>query len=132
MKKLLFVVVLFLLCPVIAFGENFEIKEYGITMSFDKNWDVFTRDSDRNDYFLVKYDLDYDLLQENLKDNLIYLYALHETDADEKIEFIVMTNGNKADAARPMNLEEFKEYASLLAEKKVQKIMKYMKVIINI
>ena len=116
MKKLLFVVVLFLLCPVIVFGENFEIKEYGITMSFDKNWDVFTRESDRNDYFLVKYDLDYDLLQENLKDNLIYLYALHETDADEKIEFIVMTNGEK-DASRPMNLEEFEEFASMLAKK---------------
>lgn len=117
MKKLLFVVVLFLLCPVIVFGENFEIKEYGITMSFDKNWDVFTRESDRNDYFLVKYDLDYDLLQENLKDNLIYLYALHETDADEKIEFIVMTNGKKVDGNRPMNEEEFKEFASILAKK---------------
>ena len=32
MKKLLFVVVLFLLCPLIIFGENFEIKEFGITM----------------------------------------------------------------------------------------------------
>ena len=117
MKKLLFVVVLFLLCPVIVFGENFEIKEYGITMSFDKNWDVFTRESDRNDYFLVKYDLDYDLLQENLKDNLIYLYALHETDADEKIEFIVMTNGEKVEEDRPMTLEEFKEFASMLAKK---------------
>lgn len=117
MKKLLFVVVLFLLCPVIVFGENFEIKEYGITMSFDKNWDVFTRESDRNDYFLVKYDLDYDLLQENLKDNLIYLYALHETDADEKIEFIVMTNGEKVEEDRPMTLEEFKEFASMLAQK---------------
>ena len=117
MKKLLFVVVLFLLCPVIVFGENFEIKEYGITMSFDKNWDVFTRESDRNDYFLVKYDLDYDLLQENLKDNLIYLYALHETDADEKIEFIVVTNGKKVEEDRPMTLEEFKEFASMLAKK---------------
>lgn len=116
MRKLLFVVVLFLLCPVIVFGENFEIKEYGITMSFDKNWDVFTRESDRNDYFLVKYDLDYDLLQENLKDNLIYLYALHETDDDEKIEFMTITNGEK-DAGRPMNLEEFEEFASMLAKK---------------
>ena len=116
MKKLLFVVVLFLLFPVIVFGENFEIKEYGITMSFDKNWDVFTRESDRNDYFLVKYDLDYDLLQENLKDNLIYLYALHETDDDEKIEFMTITNGEK-DAGRPMNLEEFEEFASMLAKK---------------
>lgn len=132
MKKLLFVVVLFLLCPVIAFGEDFEIKEYGITMSFDKNWDVFTRDSDRNDYFLVKYDLDYDFLQNSLKRDMIYLYAINEIGNDTKIELFIMTNGNKADAARPMNLEEFKEYASLLVEKKVQKIMKYMKVIINI
>lgn len=132
MKKLLFVVVLFLLCPVIAFGEDFEIKEYGITMSFDKNWDVFTRESDRNDYFLVKYDLDYDLLQENLKDNLIYLYALHETDADEKIEFIVMTNGEKVEEDRPMTLEEFKKFASMLAKNMERMIMKYMKIIINI
>lgn len=56
------------------------------------------------------------MLQENLKDNLIYLYALHETDADKKIEFIVMTNGEK-DAGRPMNLEEFEEFASMLAKK---------------
>lgn len=77
MKKLLFVVVLFLLCPVIVFGKNFEIKEYGITMSFDKNWDVFTRKSGRNDYFLVKYDIDYDLLQKYLKDNSIYIYAIN-------------------------------------------------------
>lgn len=118
MKKLLFVVVLFLLCPVIAFGENFEIKEYGITMSFDKNWDVFTRESDRNDYFLVKYDLDYDFLQNSLKRDMIYLYAINEIGNDTKIELFIMTNGNKADAARPMNLEEFKEYASLLVEKK--------------
>lgn len=118
MKKLLFVVVLFLLCPVIVFGENFEIKEYGITMSFDKNWDVFTRESDRNDYFLVKYDLDYDFLQNSLKRDMIYLYAINEIGNDTKIELFIMTNGNKADAARPMNLEEFKEYASLLAEKK--------------
>ena len=119
MRKLLFVVVLFLLCPVIVFGENFEIKEYGITMSFDKNWDVFTRDSDRNDYFLVKYDLDYDFLQNSLKRDMIYLYAINEIGNDTKIELFIMTNGNKADAARPMNLEEFKEYASLLVEKKV-------------
>lgn len=118
MKKLLFVVVLFLLCPVIVFGENFEIKEYGITMSFDKNWDVFTRESDRNDYFLVKYDLDYDFLQNSLKRDMIYLYAINEIGNDTKIELFIMTNGNKADAARPMNLEEFKEYASLLVEKK--------------
>lgn len=118
MRKLLFVVVLFLLCPVIVFGKNFEIKEYGITMSFDKNWDVFTRESDRNDYFLVKYDLDYDLLQENLKDNLIYLYAINERDDDLGIELFITTNGKKADTARPMNLEEFKEYASLLAEER--------------
>ena len=118
MRKLLFVVVLFLLCPVIVFGENFEIKEYGITMSFDKNWDVFTRKSDRNDYFLVKYDLDYDLLQENLKDNLIYLYAINERDDDLGIELFITTNGKKANIARPMNLEEFKEYASLLAEER--------------
>ena len=117
MKKLLFVVVLFLLCPVIVFGENFEIKEYGITMSFDKNWDVFTRESDRNDYFLVKYDLDYDFLQNSLKRDMIYLYAINEIGNDTKIELFIMTNGNKADAARPMNLEEFKEYASMLAKK---------------
>ncbi len=117
MKKLLFVVVLFLLCPVIVFGENFEIKEYGITMSFDKNWDVFTRESDRNDYFLVKYDLDYDFLQNSLKRDMIYLYAINEIGNDTKIELFIMTNGNKADAARPMNLEEFKEYASILAKK---------------
>lgn len=118
MRKLLFVVVLFLLCPIIVFGENFEIKEYGITMSFDKNWDVFTRESDRNDYFLVKYDLDYDLLQENLKDNLIYLYAINERDDDSEIEFMVITNGKKVEISRPMNLEEFKKYASLIAEKR--------------
>lgn len=118
MRKLLFVVVLFLLCPVIVFGENFEIKEYGITMSFDKSWDVFTRESDRNDYFLVKYDLDYDLLQENLKDNLIYLYAINETTDDLGIELFVITNGKKADDTRPMNLEEFKENASLIVEER--------------
>jgi len=117
MKKLLFVVVLFLLCPVIVFGENFEIKEYGITMSFDKNWDVFTRESDRNDYFLVKYDLDYDFLQNSLKRDMIYLYAINEIGNDTKIEFMVITNGKKVEVSRPMNLEEFKEYASIVAQK---------------
>ena len=118
MRKVLFIIALFVVCPIIAFCEDFEIKEYGITMSFDKNWDVFTRESDRNDYFLVKYDLDYDLLQENLKDNLIYLYAINETTDDLGIELFVITNGKKADDTRPMNLEEFKENASLIAEER--------------
>lgn len=117
MKKILFIIALFMVYPMIAFGENFKIKEYGITMSFDKNWDVFTRESGKNDYFLAKYDLDYDLLQKNLKDNSIYLYALHETDDNVKIEFMTITNGKKVDGNRPMTEEEFKETASILAKK---------------
>ena len=118
MKKILFIIVLFIVYPMIVFGEDFEIKEYGITMSFDQNWDVFTRDSDRNNYFLVKYDLDYDLLQKNLKDNSIYLYAINEIDDDSGIELFVVTNGKKVETSRPMNLEEFKGYAASLTEKK--------------
>ncbi len=112
MKKVLFIIVLFMVCPIVVFGKTYEIKDYGITISFDKNWDIFTRESDRNTYFLAKYNLDYDLLQNNLKDNLIYLYAINKIDDDSNIEFLVITTGEKVEFTE----EEFEMLASLLIE----------------
>lgn len=114
MKKILFIIVLFIVCPMIALGEDFEIKEYGITMSFDESWDIFTRESTRDDIFLLKYDLDYDYMKNLLKDNLMYLYAIYETNDDSNIEFLVITNGKKA--KRELTEEEFKEYADLVSD----------------
>ena len=113
MKKILFTIVLFIICPIIALGKDFAIKDYGITMSFDKNWDVFTRKSTKDDIFLLKYNLDYDLLQKNLKDNLIYLYAICEINDNSNIEFLFTTTGEKV----VITEEEFEMFASLLIEK---------------
>ena len=114
MKKVLFIIVLFMLCPIVVFGKTYEIKDYGITISFDKNWDIFTRESDRNSSFLLIHDLDYDYMQDLLRDNLIYLYAINEINDDSNIEFLFLTNGNKA--KRRLTEEEFEKFAVSVAD----------------
>ena len=112
MKKVLFIIVLFMVCPIAVFGKTYEIEDYGITISFDKNWDIFTRESDRNSSFLLIHDLDYDYMQDLLRDNLIYLYAINEINDDSNIEFLFMTTGEKV----VITEEEFEMLASLLIE----------------
>lgn len=112
MKKVLFIIVLFMVCPIAVFGKTYEIEDYGITISFDKNWDIFTRESDRNSSFLLIHDLDYDYMQDLLRDNLIYLYAINEINDDSNIEFLFMTTGEKV----VITEEGFEMLASLLIE----------------
>lgn len=112
MKKVLFIIVLFMVCPIVVFGKTYEIEDYGITISFDKNWDIFTRESDRNSSFLLIHDLDYDYMQDLLRDNLIYLYAINKINDDSNIEFLFMTTGEKV----VITEEEFETFASLLIE----------------
>ncbi len=86
MKKILFILVL--LIPFCISAKQYTIED--LTVSFDKEWTVFTRDNIENNYELTKRGLTTDYMEKLFNENDIYIDAVdynHEK-ASDNIEIL--------------------------------------------
>ncbi len=86
MKKILFICLLFL--PLIVFAKSYTIKD--MTVSFDRDWTVFTRDNIYNNKELTEMGLTSEYMEKLFKDNDIYIDAViyNKETPTETIEYL--------------------------------------------
>ena len=72
-------------------GKTYRIKNSEVVMSFDQQkWDVFAQGIRQDSYLLEKYGYDNITMQNYLKDNSMYVYAIYNK--DETFEFVLFTD----------------------------------------
>ena len=72
MKKIVFICLLFL--PLLVFAKSYTIKD--MTVSFDSEWTVFTRDNIENNKELANVGLTTEYMEDLFKKNDIYIDAV--------------------------------------------------------
>ena len=86
MKKVLLIIVLFLLFPIISYAETYVAIDLKIDLD-DKEWYVFTRYNMENNKNLDKLGISYDYLNNFMKNNYVYVDALN---INNNIELFVL------------------------------------------
>ncbi len=110
MKKFLLMIVVFLVFPMLVVGKTYEINGSGIVISFDQQkWDVFAQGIKQDSYLLEKYGYDDVSIQNYLKVNSIYAYAIYNT--EKTFEFIVWTD----DEAVEYEVDDYDVFGSVVA-----------------
>lgn len=91
MKKIILIIAVFLLFPMIVDGKTYRIKNSEVVMSFDQQkWDVFAQGIKQDSYLLDKYGYDNVTMQNYLKDNSMYAYAIYNQ--GEMFELMLFTD----------------------------------------
>ena len=91
MKKFLLIIAVFLVFPMIVDGKIYKIKNSEVVISFDQQkWDVFAQGIQQDSYLLDKYGYDNVTMQNYLKDNFMYAYAIYNK--GETFELMLFTD----------------------------------------
>lgn len=96
MKKILLIVVMFLIIPTGVFAKTYEVENSGFKITFDEQiWDVFASGEPFDAELLKKYDWDNETMQSYLKYYYMYIAAVY--DGEELFDFSARTSPERVD-----------------------------------
>ncbi len=96
MKKYTILLLLFLLLPIKAFAQSYNMTGTDVTIDFNDDWIVLTRDNYNDEELLASLNLTYDYMHSVFMDNDAYLDAFKYWDDTKKdyVEVFVIMNSD--------------------------------------